>query len=174
VASVCGRSSLPRTPRVRSCSFGDGCSAISNVPELKGRLPVMRTHYKYLLIPRMPPNKEYVTFNGEDFLMKGKKINPNLLIQTSYIPKETVSQLVRSAISHANPEKRGVHVIANGNKNVIDMEIAFSKVREHGPEDPAKLDEALDNKRGRAKSTAPRIDLAALFPNGEGKAHVVF
>jgi len=138
------------------------------------RRPVMTTHYKYLLIPTMPRDKQYVTFDGEDFLMKEQPIKPDTLIQTSYISGKTVPRLVHSAISHSNPEKRGVHVIANGNPNVIDMEIAYSKEREPGPEDPSKLDDADDNKPRKAKSTAPRIDLAALFPNGEGKAHLVF
>lgn len=132
---------------------------------------VMTTHYKYLLIPKMPRKKEYVTFDGRHFLMKGQHIDPNSLIQMSYIPQKTVSQLVRSAISHSNPEKRGVHAIAMANSNVIDLEIAFSKVRKPEPEDPTILNDS-DNKRRR--SSAPRMDLATLFSDDEGKARLVF
>jgi hypothetical protein len=143
--------------------------------EMKGGAPrpIMKTHYKYLLIPKMPRSKEYVTFNGEHFLMNSRPINPDSLIQTSYIPEVTVRELVRSAISYSKPEKRGVHFIAKTNSNVIDMEIAFSKVREE-PEDPTRLDEADDDTPRTAKSTAPRMDLVALHANNAGKAHLVF
>jgi hypothetical protein len=132
---------------------------------------IMTTHYKYLLIPKMPRNKEYVTFDGEHFLIKGKCLNPNSLIQASYIPQKTVPQLVRSAISHSNLEKRGVHAIAMANPNVIDLEIAFSKARKPEPEDPTILNDSDDKRR---RSSAPRMDLATLFSNGEGKARLVF
>jgi hypothetical protein len=136
------------------------------------RRPIMRTHYKYLLRSRMPSGKEYVTFDGKDFLMKGEPIKPGLLIQTVYSSNETVPQLVQTAISYSNAEKSGVHVIAKENSNVIDMEIAFSKVRE--PEDPTTSKESDDDMRGKTKSTAPRIDLAALHEDGAGKARLVF
>ena len=84
-------------------------------------------------------------------------------------------QIVSSAISYSGAEKRGVHTIAMDKRNVIiDMEIAFSKLRGPEPEDPARLDEANDHKRRRAKVTAPRMDLAALFADGQHKAHLVF
>jgi hypothetical protein len=138
----------------------------------KDKRPVMTTHYKYLLKPKMPPGKEYVTFDGRKFLMSGKPVDPSRLVQNSYVPNETIPELVRTATSYSNAEKSGVHIVANENSNVIDMEIAFSKVRD--PEDPAKSDEADDDKRGRANSTALRIDLAALHPDGADKARLVF
>lgn len=134
-------------------------------------VPVMTTHYKYLLKPKMPSGKEYVTFDGREFLTSGKIINPAALIQTSYSPNKTIPELVRTAISYSNPEKSAVHIIAKHNPNVVDLEIAFSKVRD--PEDPALSGDADDDKNRKA-STARRIDLAALHPLGTDKACLVF
>lgn len=138
------------------------------------RRPLMSTHYKYLLIPEMPRDEQYATFDGTNFRTKGQPIKPCSLIQTYYIAGETVPQLVKSAVSHSNPEKRGVHDIAKNNPNVIDMEIAFSKERDPEPEDPTRLNEDEDDNHRKLKSTAPRMDLAALHKDGSDKARLVF
>jgi hypothetical protein len=143
--------------------------------EMNGAIPspLMRTHYKYLLIPEMPLDEQYATFDGTQFRIKGKPINPSSLIQTYYIANKTVPQLVKSAISHSNPEKRGVHDIAKNNPHVIDMEIAFSKERNPQPDDPTRLDDDDGANRRKPKSTAPRLDLAALHKDGVDKARLL-
>jgi hypothetical protein len=65
----------------------------------------------------------------------------------------------------------GVHIIARENPDVVDMEIAFSSLRE--PEDPAPSDK-LDVEVSQPAVSARRIDLAALQDGGEGKASLVF
>jgi hypothetical protein len=145
---------------------------LSTEKQDRSRYPVMRTHYKYLLRPKMPSDKEYVTFDGEQFMVKGRLIDPSSLIQIRYRPNETISQLVRTAIGYSNAEKSGIHIIVKGNSNVVDMEIGFSKARE--PKDPAMPDETYDDKYGRVKSIARRIDLAALHEDGADKARLVF
>jgi hypothetical protein len=132
----------------------------------------MRTHYKYLMKPNMPPGREYVMFDGKQFTIKGAPIEPAELVHTAYVQNETIPELVRTAISYSNPEKSEVHTIAKENPNVIDMEIAFSKLPE--PEDPALSDDVNDGNAKTARSTAPRMDLAALHEEEPGKARLIF
>ncbi len=133
--------------------------------------PLMTTHYKYLLKPKMPVGKEYISFDGNEFFAGKQPIDPSLFIQSSYIQGKTVSELARTAVSYSNPEKAGVHVIASGNPDVIDMEIAFKSVRE--PEDPAPT-AGLGGDDGKSTLSARRIDLAALRADGDKTASLVF
>lgn len=133
---------------------------------------VMSTHYKYLLKPSVPSGKEYATFDGLTFLMGGKPVNQADIVQQSYRPKATISELIRTAIGYSNPEKRGVHAIAKANPEVLDVEIAFRQVRE--PEDPTKLADGDNTAQSSLAAAAQRIDLAALEDAGAGKARLVF
>ena len=133
--------------------------------------PLMTTHYKYLLKPKMSAGKEYVSFDGDKFLAGKQPIDPSLFIQNSYAPGKTISELTRTAVSYSNPEKAGVHIIARENPDVIDMEIAFGSVSD--PEDPAPAAE-LDGEAAKPTFSARRIDLAALRADGNGRASLVF
>lgn len=133
--------------------------------------PIMTTHYKYLLKPNMPSGQEYVSFDGTKFLIGKNDLNPERFFQRSYSVNETIPELVQAALGYSNPEKAGVHLIAKANSNVVDMEIAFSTLRE--PEDPAPSTEPNVAVK-KTKSSAQRIDLAALRENGDGKALLVF
>jgi hypothetical protein len=88
--------------------------------------------------------------------MDGQPLKPASIVQTSFVPSETVKQLVASAETYSGEEKRGVHEIAKRNSSVIDLEIAFTKTGEEG------------------KRSSPRIDLGALQVVGEGDASLTF
>jgi hypothetical protein len=131
---------------------------------------VMTTHYKYLL-KDVPSAKRYVKFDGKQFLANGGPVDPTALIQTDYIPKRTISELIGAAVSYSDPEKSAVHTIAEGNPNVVDMEIAFSRERELEDLEPSNQP---DNGKAKASTTAQRIDLAALHRFGTDKVRLVF
>jgi hypothetical protein len=135
------------------------------------RRPVMTTHYKYLLKPRMPSGQEYISFDGNKFLVGKKDLDPGRFFQGSYVINETIPELVQAALGYSNPEKAGVHIIAKENSNVVDMEIAFSALRE--PEDPATSNKPSEPVN-KTKSFVQRIDLAALRENGDRKSILVF
>jgi hypothetical protein len=118
--------------------------------------PHIELHYKYLLKPKLLSSKDYVRFDGYSFFMDGQPLLPASIVQTSFVPSETVKQLVASAETYSGEEKRGVHEIAKRNSSVIDLEIAFTKTGEDG------------------KRRAPRIDLGALHVVGESEACLTF
>lgn len=89
--------------------------------------PLVELHYKYLLKPSLPAGKEYVRFDGNGFYMGKKELDPAKIVQTKYIPAETVRELAASARTYSGAEKQGVHEIARRNRSVIDLEIAFTK-----------------------------------------------
>jgi hypothetical protein len=117
--------------------------------------PLVELHYKYLLKPSLPAGKEYVRFDGNEFHMGGKELDPAKIVQTKYTSAETVRELAAAARNYSGAEKQGVHDIARRNPSVIDLEIAFTKTDSDG------------------KQSAPRIDLAALHDSG-GKILVRF
>jgi hypothetical protein len=131
---------------------GDGSSSGLG----KDGKPIVQLHYKYLLKPTLPSSKEYVRFDGNSFFMDGLPLIPASIVQTSFVPSETVKQLVASAETYSGEEKRGVHEIAKRNSSVIDLEIAFTKTGEDG------------------KRSSPRIDLGALQAVGESDACLTF
>jgi hypothetical protein len=131
---------------------GDGSSSGLG----KDGKPHIELHYKYLLKPKLPSSKDYVRFDGHSFFMDGQPLLPASIVQTSFVPSETVKQLVASAETYSGEEKRGVHEIAKRNSSVIDLEIAFTKTGEDG------------------KRSSPRIDLGALQVVGEGDACLTF
>jgi hypothetical protein len=124
-----------------------------------------------LFDPASLPDFLTKTFNGAQFLTRNQPINPALVMQSSYIPNETVPQLVRAAISYSNAEKSGVHIIATENVNVIDVEISFGRAGDF--EDPTSFNEVDDARRDRPKSAGLRIDFTALHQDGAGRAHLV-
>jgi hypothetical protein len=123
---------------------GTGCDRDGN--------PLVTIHYKYLLEPSRPAGKEYVRFTGASF-----EADPRDLVCTAYHPGVTLPRLVAAAKVYAGREKPGVHIIAAANTSVVDLEIAFTETGE-GEDDPRAL----------------RIDLAALHPDGDTAARLVF
>ena len=92
----------------------------------------------------------YIRFDGQKFGVK-----PSDIVQTLYEPDITLSRLIKTASRFSGPEKSGVHEIARRERKVIDLEIAFSQSGDDG-------------------SSAPRMDLAVLIPNGPSAASLVF
>jgi hypothetical protein len=84
---------------------GDGSSSGLG----KDGKPHIELHYKYLLKPKLPSSKDYVGFDGHSFFMDGQPLLPASIVQTSFVPSETVKQLVASAETYSGEEKRGVH-----------------------------------------------------------------
>jgi len=133
--------------------FKIGSSNSSGLDE-EGK-PRVELHYKYLLKPSLPAEKEYVRFDGNEFYMRRKEFDPAKIVQTKFTPSETVKELAASARRYSGQEKQGVHEISQKNPSVVDLEIAFTKTDEEG------------------KKSAPRMDLAALH-NSDGKISVRF
>ncbi|WP_271668663.1 hypothetical protein [Bradyrhizobium sp. CCBAU 51627] len=112
--------------------------------------PRVSIHYKYLVQPDLGEQDPYIRFDGLQFAVK-----PTDVVQTAYRPNITLSRLIKTASRFSGPEKTGVHEIAMKEGKVIDLEIAFSQSSNEG-------------------SSAPRMDLAVLIPNGPSHASLVF
>jgi hypothetical protein len=112
--------------------------------------PRVSIHYKYLIQPDLGKRDPYVRFDGKEFAVK-----PSDIVQTLYEPNVTLPRLIRTASRFSGAEKAGVHEIAQSEKKVIDLEIGFSQSDDEG-------------------SSAPRMDLAVLIPNGPSDASLVF
>jgi hypothetical protein len=133
--------------------FKIGSSTSSGV-DREGK-PRVELHYKYLLKPSLPADKEYVRFDGNEFYLGRKQLDPAKIVQTEFTPSETVKELAAAARIYSGAEKQGVHEIAQRNHSVIDLEIAFTKTDEEG------------------NKSVPRIDMAALHEE-DGKISVRF
>lgn len=134
-------------------AYAQGQSVFKIGPGLdSGGDPEVSIHYKYLLEPDCPRGEEYIHFTGKCF-----DVDPLTVICTNYEPGRTLPRLIAAASPYTSEEKKGVHVIARQNETVIDLEIAFTPTG--GAEEHAR---------------ALRIDLAALHPDGDKKAKLVF
>ena len=126
-----------------------GCSLLRL--SLEGDAIVGQIHYKYLLRPSM--SNEYVRFSSGKLELD----DAGTKFLTTVSEVDSLDSLKRAATPYASAEKKGVHNIlkANGNGNILDVEIAFGK--------------------DEADSGAPRLDFAALQASGDsGDVKVVF
>ena len=112
--------------------------------------PRVSIHYKYLVQPDLGKRDPYIWFDGQQFAVK-----PSDVVQTTYEPNITLPRLIKTASRFCGPEKAGVHEIAKNERKIIDLEIALSQSSDEG-------------------SSAPRMDLAVLIPNGPSHASLVF
>lgn len=111
--------------------------------------PRVSIHYKYLVKPDLEKRDPYIRFDGQKFA-----VEPSDIVQTLYEPNITLPRLIKAASRFSGAEKAGVHEIARNEAKVIDLEIAFSQSGDDG-------------------SSAPRMDLAVLIPNGPYRASLV-
>lgn len=125
--------------------------AIFNVSCPGGDLRVS-THEKYLIDPELAGQVPLVDGQFETTAMLQRA-----LVRT-YEGPTTLAKIKKAASSYAGDEKKGCHLIAMRNANVIDVEIAF----------PGKL--VLED--GTEKS-APRVDLASVVEDA-GDVRLVF
>lgn len=132
-------------------AYAQGQSVFKIGPGLDTDGPVVLIHYKYLLDPSRPRGKQYIRFDGESF-----QVDPHEVICTDFKPDRTLPRLIDAASRYASDEKKGVHLIARKNPTVVDLEIAFTQTGEAGEDE------------------RDRIDFAALHPDGDDKAKVVF
>jgi hypothetical protein len=111
---------------------------------MSGDSVVASTHQKYLVDPAL----------AAQVLLHGDKFEIETLRKAGFIEayagKNTLNKMKRAAGIYAQDEKRGVHTITLQNKNVIDVEIAFSAI---GIEDAGSL---------------PRADICALEDGPDG------
>lgn len=106
-----------------------------------------KTHYKYLLDPYK--NLYIQSSDG--------KANPNNInLQTLFIKDlHELKPIKRASLSYAGEEKKGIQKILMSNHNIIDVEIALT---DEGAKEEVEGSPDVERKR----STAPRIDFAAL------------
>jgi hypothetical protein len=114
------------------------------------------THYKYLLRPDM--KKPYISWEDSASLIKAR-------IDDLFIDGLDLKSLKKAASYYAGAEKTGIQGILASNKNIIDVEVAFSR--------EAERDQDVEDETKPSKRVADRIDFVAL-QRIEGKISVVF
>jgi hypothetical protein len=145
-------------------AYTNGQSIFQIAPGTGGGPPVAYIHYKYLLRPKS--KNPYVRFDGKKFDLDAKSY-----IQTEYRSGETLRELIAAADRYSGAEKRGVHAIAQGNDNVLDVEIAFRAPRKlRAGRGGAGI---VDSRREPDEISTHRIDLAAIHPSPAG-AQIIF
>jgi hypothetical protein len=107
------------------------------------------THFKYML--RNDPAPYVESTAGADGELDS--LRKNLLISSA----SDLTALKSAARAYASNEKSGVHQIAARNRNVIDLEVAFSTLIRGGEEQPADEEQ----------HSVSRIDIVALDGRGE-------
>jgi hypothetical protein len=117
----------------------------------------LKTHFKYLIRPRLPSGKSYVTWKND---------RPNLGNAADFfIDSFDIDALKRASWRYAEDEKVGIHNIIKCNTNVIDVEITL-------PQD-GKAPEVTEDGNGKSRRTADRIDFAAIQER-DGTPFIVF
>ena len=118
-----------------------------------------KTHYKFLLDPY-----KYLYIQTSN----GKTYFDDDGLKTLFIKQlSELKQIKRASLYYAGDEKKGIQKILMCNHNIIDLEIALTDKGSNG-----KTEELLDVERKR--STAPRIDFAALHKRENGWELVFF
>jgi hypothetical protein len=116
----------------------------------KDRL-VGETYYKFLLKEKVSESPYIRSVNGKT------QLAPSRLAGLFLEDFSNLKSLKVACIPYTGVEKLGVHDIVRSNRNVVDVEIALSHVEED-----------------ETKSTAPRVDFAALQDMGESIQLVFF
>lgn len=131
--------------------YKEGQSVFKIGPEIAGRKPRVKIHYKYLVEPNWEENP-YIEFDGDHFA-----VDPAKVVQTRYQSKMTLRNLINTAARFSGAEKKGIAQIVEKEPRVVDVEVAFTQSGdpEEGP-------------------TAPRMDLAVLIPWKSEGARLVF
>lgn len=132
-------------------AYMKGQSVFKIGPGLNGTHPQVKTHYKYLLVPKLEKMQQYILFDGTKFYIK-----PEDVIQTED-HAGLIANLAGTAARFSGAEKIGIDRIAAEEPKVIDVEIAFTKSGD-----------------SESSPTAPRMDLALLIPWDSGGARLVF
>ena len=126
------------------------------------------THYKYL-VDRA--KREYRTFSFDTEQQRwcfDTNDEPHFIRE--YEGKATLSRLISNATPYAGDEKTQVHSILRKNKNIIDVEVAFTTLLER--EGDAETEEEAEEKE--EKSRVDRIDMVALEEKSGGSISIVF
>jgi hypothetical protein len=134
--------------------------SIFKITQRDGAL-LAETHYKYL-VDRAKP--EYRTFSHLSF------DTDQLHFIREYKGKSTLDLLIRNAGVYAGHEKTHVHSILRNNKNIIDVEVAFTTLLERNAEQQAQ-EHAEEEAE---KSRVDRIDIVALEEKSVGSISIVF
>jgi hypothetical protein len=133
--------------------YHQGCSLfeVSYSREL-----LLKTHYKYLVRPRIA--RPYVAWKDD---------RPDIADRAGdfFIDKFDIESLKKTSSRYAGPEKEGIHKILKSNSNVIDVEIALSE--DSGEE------VVTGERQGKGRRTADRIDFAAIQER-DGTPFIVF
>lgn len=108
------------------------------------------THAKYLVRPA----QTYVALERGEFQFDARDV-----LQRAYLGIETLNEMCRAASRYAGAEKAGLHPMLAGNADVIDAEIALTRLS--SPEDDGEEEAGSSNRR------QDRIDAAiAILENG--------
>jgi hypothetical protein len=116
-------------------------------------------HVKYLVTPA----QDYIHLNSDNgFELKG--IEP---LAMRYEGRETLERMIRASAKHSGAEKSGLHPMLIGNSNVIDTEVALTRLG--SAENTPEVEQ--ENASGRK---ADRIDAAIAVPSDGGTPEIRF
>lgn len=108
------------------------------------------THAKYLV----RPTQTYVALERGEFRFDARDV-----LQKTYLGMETLNEMCRAASRYAGAEKAGLHPMLAGNADVIDAEIALTRLS--SPDDDGEEEIDVSERR------QDRIDAAiATLENG--------
>ncbi|MBB3810203.1 MULTISPECIES: hypothetical protein [Hyphomicrobiales] len=115
------------------------------------------THAKYLV----KPAQTYVALERGEFQFDARD-----LLQQTYLGMETLNDMCRAASRYAGMEKAGLHPMLVGNPDVIDVEIALTRLSSPGDDGD---EEVVSSDR-----TQDRIDAAIAMTDKNGVPTVRF
>lgn len=115
------------------------------------------THAKYLV----KPAQTYVALERGEFQFDARD-----LLQQPYLGMETLNDMCKAASRYAGVEKTGLHPMLTGNLDVIDAEIALTRLSSPGEDGDA---EVVSSDR-----TQDRIDAAIAVTDKNGIPRIRF
>lgn len=114
---------------------------------------MVETHPKYLVDPTL---KKGIRLNQSEFVW-----GPIDAVSKKYEGRDTLTKMKRAALYYSVPEKTGIYQIIHDNPHVLDVEIAFGKVRSDG------------ESQGQRQRQPNQIDIACL-EKVDDKIHLRF
>lgn len=115
------------------------------------------THAKYLVRPA----QTYVALERDEFQFDARDV-----LQRTYLGLETLNEMCRAASRYAGVEKAGLHPMLAGNFDVIDAEIALTRLSSPGDDGD---EEVVSSDR-----TQDRIDAAIAMTDKNGVPTIRF
>ncbi len=115
------------------------------------------THAKYLV----KPAQTYVALERGEFHFDARE-----LLQQTYLGRETLNEMCKAASRYAGVEKAGLHPMLTGNPDVIDAEIALTRLS--SPDDSGDEEVVSSDRR------QDRVDAAIALTDTNGVPTIRF